>query len=235
MHTDTTMLMRMARISAEFVVDANGPEAVARSIASKTIDFLPGCDAAVVTVRDRARLFVAAATDPEAEECVALGHRLNAGPTVTAVWHAEGSVVESTEHDIRWPEWAHGALSVGIESVLARRLAVGGERLGALTVLGHAPREWSAHEIGLASAFATHASFALRSAQLADTVRVSLDARHRIGIAQGILMQRYGVGKDAAFSLLQRYSNATNIKVRDLAVQVGDRGDLPPLPTSEAG
>jgi AmiR/NasT family two-component response regulator len=54
-----------------------------------------------------------------------------------------------------------------------------------------------------------------------------VEARHHIGIAQGVLMQRWGITKEAAFGLLQRYSNVTNVKVRDLAVLVFERGDLP--------
>lgn len=57
-----------------------------------------------------------------------------------------------------------------------------------------------------------------------------VDAKHRIGIAQGILMSRYDISKDAAFQVLRRYSNSMNIKLRDVAERVHELGDLPPRP-----
>jgi GAF domain-containing protein len=228
--TDITLALRLARISAELIAEPEECGAVARSIASKAVDFVPGCDAAAVTRRQRSKLALVAATDDRAAACVAMELELESGPTLTAVWHSEVIVAEAIASDIRWPGWARGAQEHGVASALSLRLAVGNERLGALTVMGARRHEWSPRELNLAMVFATHASTAMHIARLADTARFTVEARHRIGMAQGILMQRYGMDKDAAFSLLQRYSNATNTKVRDLAGQVCARGDLPPMP-----
>lgn len=233
--TDIALMVRLARISAEFITEPDHYEGVARSIVSKAIDFVPGCEAAAVTRRERSRLTLVAATDERAAACVDLELAVNDGPTLTAVWHSEVSVVEALASDVRWPGWAAGAQEQGIASALSLRLAVGNERLGALTMLNTHQHEWSPRELSLAVAFATHASTAMYTAKLADTVHFTVEARHGIGLAQGVLMQRYGVSKEAAFRLLQRYSNATNTKVRDLAVMVYERGDLPPMPHKAVG
>ena len=52
-------------------------------------------------------------------------------------------------------------------------------------------------------------------------------SRHVIGIAQGILMQRYDMGEDAAFDVLRRYSSHDNIKLREVAERVIDERRLP--------
>jgi GAF domain-containing protein len=227
--SDLAMMVRLAGIVSEILAEPQEHEAIPRSIVSKAIAFVPGCDAAAVTQRERSKLVLAAATDDRAAACVELELVLGHGPTPTAAWHSEVSVAEAVERDVRWPEWAGGVTGHGFSSVLALRLAVGSERLGALTVFSTAPHEWTPRELSLAMAFATHASTAMHTAKLEGTVHFTVEARHRIGVAQGILMQRYDVSEEAAFSMLQRYSNATNIKVRDLAVRVIQRRDLPPI------
>jgi GAF domain-containing protein len=232
--TDIALALRLARISAELIAEPEECGAVGRSVVSKAVDVVPGCDAAVVTRRQRSKLALEAATDDEAAACVETELELGSGPTLTAVWHSQVIVVEAIASDIRWPSWARVAQERGLASAMSIRLAVGNERLGALTVLGTRPHTWSPRELSLAMVFATHASTAMHIARLADTARFTVEARHRIGMAQGILMQRYELDKDAAFRLLQRYSNATNTKVRDLAGQVCLRGDLPPMPPRKA-
>jgi transcriptional regulator with GAF, ATPase, and Fis domain len=229
-NTDITLALRLARISAELIAEPKEYGAVARSIATKATDFIPSCETAAVSRRDRSKLALVAATDDRAAACVETELELGSGPTLTALWHSEVSVAEAIASDIRWPEWAKNAQERGFASALSLRLAVGSERLGALTVLSARRHEWSPRELALAMVFATHASTAMHIARIADTTHFTVEARHRIGMAQGILMHRYGVSKDAAFRLLQRYSNATNTKVRDLAVDVCARGDLPPMP-----
>ena len=56
----------------------------------------------------------------------------------------------------------------------------------------------------------------------------AIESRHRIGVAQGILMQRFGLTVDQSFSLLLRVSQTRNVKVRDVARKVieGDLDDL---------
>ena len=45
----------------------------------------------------------------------------------------------------------------------------------------------------------------------------ALESRHDIGVAQGMLMLRYGISVDAAFDFLVRRSQDSNTKLRDIA------------------
>ena len=51
-----------------------------------------------------------------------------------------------------------------------------------------------------------------------------------LGIAQGVVAVRYEISYEEAFAVLQRYSNETNVKLRELARRVKADRALPPQP-----
>jgi hypothetical protein len=51
-------------------------------------------------------------------------------------------------------------------------------------------------------------------------LRRALNTRTAIGQAIGLLMGRYGLSSDAAFAMICRWSQETNVKVRDLATSI---------------
>lgn len=55
---------------------------------------------------------------------------------------------------------------------------------------------------------------------LIEHLRHAVHARQRIGEAVGILMERYGLDHEAAFSYLVRESNQSNTKLRDVAAGI---------------
>jgi AmiR/NasT family two-component response regulator len=67
----------------------------------------------------------------------------------------------------------------------------------------------------------------LTSARLVDGLEVAVGSRHLIGMAQGVVMERYGLSADQAFSLLQRLSSTTNTKLRDIAGQIVATREVP--------
>jgi AmiR/NasT family two-component response regulator len=79
----------------------------------------------------------------------------------------------------------------------------------------------------VAEAFAHHASLAFRVITERDNSNQALAARHRVGLAQGILMARRQLTADQAFTLLQRQSQNTNVKLRTIAQTIIQTGDLP--------
>jgi AmiR/NasT family two-component response regulator len=79
----------------------------------------------------------------------------------------------------------------------------------------------------VAEAFAHHASLAFRVVTERDNLNRAVAARHRVGLAQGILMTGRQLTADQAFTLLQRQSQNTNVKLRTIARTVIQTGDLP--------
>ena len=81
--------------------------------------------------------------------------------------------------------------------------------------------------VEVAEAFAHHASLALGAAMERDNLNRAVAARHRVGLAQGILMTRRQLTADQAFTLLQRQSQNSHVKLRAIAQTVIQTGDLP--------
>ena len=81
--------------------------------------------------------------------------------------------------------------------------------------------------VDLAEAFAHHASLALGAVMQRDNLNQAVAARHRVGVAQGILMTRRQLTADQAFALLKRESQNTHVKLRAIAQKVIQTGDLP--------
>jgi hypothetical protein len=79
----------------------------------------------------------------------------------------------------------------------------------------------------LAEAFAHHTGLALEAVLERDNLNRAVAARHRVGLAQGILMTRRQLTADQAFTLLKRHSQNTNVKLRTIAQTVIQTGDLP--------
>lgn len=60
-----------------------------------------------------------------------------------------------------------------------------------------------------------------------------LEARATVEQAKGILMERYAISADAAFSVLRRLSQNTNRKLRSIAQELVETGELPGDPTAD--
>jgi hypothetical protein len=86
----------------------------------------------------------------------------------------------------------------------------------------------------VAEAFAHHAGWALETVTERDNLNQAVAARHRVGLAQGILMTRRQLTADQAFTLLQRRSQNTHVKLRTIAQTVIQTGDLPAGTENEA-
>jgi hypothetical protein len=88
--------------------------------------------------------------------------------------------------------------------------------------------------VEVAEAFARYASLALGAAMERDNLNRAVAARHRVGLAQGILMTRGQLTAGQAFALLKRESQNTHVKLQTIAQRVIQTGDLPVGTESEA-
>jgi hypothetical protein len=79
----------------------------------------------------------------------------------------------------------------------------------------------------VAEAFAHHAGLALEAVTERDNLNRAVAARHRIGLAQGILMSRHQLTAEQAFALLKCHSQNTHVKLRTIAQTIIQTGDLP--------
>ena len=170
-----------------------------------------------------------AATGAAAERADVLQYELREGPCLevaeSASWFRSGDLAA----DARWPRWGPGAADLGMRSVLAVRLVTAGRGTeGALNFYSPGTGAFVDQEtVDVAQVYAVHAANALSSAKLLTGLQTALSSRHTIGLAQGILMERYGLDAQRSFELLRRTSSVHNLKLRDVAAGVVDTGRLP--------
>lgn len=194
------------------------------------------CDFASVTMlHSRKRVETPAATHEVVREADALQYQLEEGPCLQSIWSHDTFLVEDLASDSRWPRWGPRAAKLGLRSILAVRLFTHRETQGALNLYASTPDRFDEDDVHVAHLFAAQAAVALSSARNEEHLRKAVDARHLIGQAQGILMERFDVSADRAFDVLRRYSNTRNVKLNMIAAEVvAQRAMLRVIPDDEA-
>lgn len=213
---------------------AEDEQATLRRICVRALEVVPGAELCGVTVRARrGRLHTPASTDDLAVWADDLQYELGEGPCVDAALEGESFLVPSIADDPRWPAWTAKVSDAGLGSLVSVQLPAPGshvhrERVGALNIYARAAHRLDGADLERARVFGVHAGTAFATARTVDGLREAVAGRHAIGLAQGIVMARYGLDADRAFDLLTRYANAGGVKVRVVAADVVERGDLPP-------
>lgn len=203
-------------------------------VTALAVQTIGACDFCGISMRDSSgKVTTPASTDPIANRADDLQYSLGEGPCLDAIWTLETSLIEDMDTEKRWPRWAAEASRLGIKSVLSIRLEPPrGHLYAALNLYASRRNAFDSTDHAIADIFAWHAANALTVAQDRDQLRTAIQSRQIIGIAQGILMQRFGLKPDQAFELLRRYSRNHNIKLRDLAGHLVEAGSIP-QPTSD--
>jgi GAF domain-containing protein len=185
------------------------------------------CSHAGVALYSHGRPEVPAATDPLV--CEIFHHAMASGhaPLVEAMQTGQVVLIRDTVTDDRWPQWAAEVRELGVRAVLDVPLATAAGTVGMLGLYSTAPDAFGPDDIAVAHILARHASVALANARHEVNMAQAVDARKLIGQAMGILMERYDLDSDRAFTVLRRYSQDTNTKLRDVAQQLIDTRKLP--------
>lgn len=187
-----------------------------------------GCDyAGVIFVHSKTRVETIAATDPLIERLDEIQMEAGEGPDLAALEDRVSIIVDDTATETRWPGWAAMVASAGVRSLLNVRLYTAGTTIGTLNLYSTRPHQFSTDDQQVAHILARHAAVAIGAARTEENLWQAVDARKRIGQAQGILMERYDLTPDKAFAVLLRYSQDKNIKLRAVADQLVEHGSLP--------
>ena len=183
---------------------------------------VPGIDhAGISIVTPKGGIETKAATDALVWEFDRLQYELGEGPCVSAMRGTPVVSVPHARHDQRWPKFLPPALKLGLQSQLAVRLFLDEEgTMGALNLYSISQEEIDPDAEHISELFASHAAIALHQAREVDNLNQALESRKVIGQAMGIVMERYGLDDNRAFSFLLRASSTSNIKLRDIAAQL---------------
>ena len=203
------------------------PDAAAlwRTVVDEALALIAGDGAAIVSYTERfwqtlaVRRSDAAPSDSAAAEVIEM------------LFH-QGLLQQPSPHDDPAEVTSWDAL--GERAVLVARIEVSPRQPLRLVWYATGPASLSPYA-EIAEAIADHASLALKAALERDNLSRAMAARHRVGLAQGILMVRHQLTADQAFALLKRESQNTHVKLRAIAQTVIQTGDLPAGAEREVG
>jgi GAF domain-containing protein len=207
---------RLAELVAEIASQPDLPATFAEIVdrAQEAV----AADAAGLMMRYRKTVEAIASTDPIVARADDLQVQLGEGPCRdVALSDPDHILITDTSADRRWPRWSSQVAEWGWASTLSLKLHTVREVLGSLNLYSHHLDAFSNDDIEVADLFARHASIVLAGKLEFTNLREAISARTVIGQAQGLLMERYGIGPDQAFAVLSRYSQTRNQKLRQIA------------------
>jgi GAF domain-containing protein len=187
-----------------------------------------GCDyAGVIFVHGKNAVETAAATDPVVAKLDAVQMEVGEGPDVSVLEDRLSVIISDTTTESRWPKWAARVSETGIRSLLSVRMYTDDQTIGTLNAYSLKPNAFDVDDQAVAHVLARHAAVALGTARKIENLWQAVDARKRIGQAQGILMERFDLTADQAFAVLLRYSQDNNVKLRVVADRLVETRELP--------
>lgn len=191
---------------------------------------VPGCSfASFAGRRGDGEVVTLAATDPEAVVVDHLQYSLGDGPGIAAMTANEVVRVADVALEARWPDFARQAARV-VGSVVSTPIPDESrpERaVGSLNIYGIEPNVFDAGSSEAATLLAAHVAVLMALSTTIEQLQYALQSRDVIGQAKGILMERQNLTPEAAFDVLRRSSQRSNMKLRDVAAELTARASQP--------
>jgi GAF domain-containing protein len=219
---------------ARQIASHRSPDEAIKQIVRLALDSVDCEYASVTLVHADGTLETVASSHPVVDQADALQYELAEGPCLTAAETNGLFVIPDTATDLRWPTWGPRAAALGLHSILSVHLFTSRDVLGALNLYARPSYQYSVEDIDAAQVVAAHASVSLARSRSEQNLWRAVDSRHLIGQAQGVLMERFVLDADQAFSVLKRYSQQHNIKLHDVAMVLLRTGELPGSSTAQA-
>jgi GAF domain-containing protein len=195
---------------------------------------MPGPEAASITLIRGEKAFTAAYDGQMALDADELQYERGYGPCVDAGRAGQVFLIDDMRSEQRWPDYARNACEHGIGSSLSVPLPFQGAMIGALNTYAGHPHAFGEDDIALAQEIAAWVAVAVENAEATTRtaedlvhLRTAMLSRAVIEQAKGVLMERYKITQDQAFTLLTHASQNTNVKLRDVAEELVRTGALP--------
>jgi len=187
-----------------------------------------GADGAGILLAADGGLASTAASGAQARRADVLQVDHHQGPGFHAVKGRQPVISPELRFDSRWRFWAPQAADLGLRSVLSLALT-DGDPFGAVTLYSTRPSFFSTESLAPGLGFAGQASIAITAAVAREQLFRAADSRGIIGQAQGILMERYHISADQAFTVIRRCSSAFNQRLRSIAERIIGGRNLPDI------
>lgn len=240
-NTDLGPIGALAQVAGQLVdlVHAMSDGQVEGLQAARVVQFaalaVPGsehCAITLMTGRSQPRTIAASGELPVRVD--ELQYQTGQGPCLQALVQSDVAQADDLLTDQQWPLFAAQAVSVtGIRSMMSFRLYLDEDANGALNFYSSKPDAFDEAAVAVGSIFASYASLTMLNHLQGDKMmhlNRALESNREIGVAMGILMARTLTTQDEAFARLRVASQHLHVKLRDIAQEVIQTGDLPVLP-----
>lgn len=167
-----------------------------------------------------------AGSDDVVERAETIQAALGEGPDLDVI-DGTSMLIPDIGAETRWPRWARAVADLGLHGLISVKLSTHDRAFGILTVYAAEPGVFTEDDRSVVEAFARHAAIAVSTSVREQNLNAAIDSRKLIGQAQGILMERFSLSEAQAFSVLLRYSQHTNTKLRVIAERVVAERTLP--------
>jgi GAF domain-containing protein len=184
--------------------------------------------ASIVRVAQGDAVRTLASTDGRLRFLNKLQQRYRQGPSLDAAWESQARRVDDLTCERRWPIFsAEAAAFTSIRSMLCVPLLTPHPGRTALNMYADRPSAFGPEDELTALTFASDAEAILELGRRAERYRQAQTNRELVGLAKGIVMERFAVDAVTAFSLLAEMSKDRRQPVSVVArglVSTGDRG-----------
>jgi hypothetical protein len=196
-------------------------------ILETSVDVL-GFDAVTVSTRHQGALSTVAATDQRLIALDDAQYESRQGPCLEVLDPHEPVIMADAQIEGRWPEFVETARHYGVQTSLSVHVPVGIDDIAAsMNFYARRPMPITDALIESAKGQSNQVANAMESVQafkataaLAHGLAEAMKSRAAIEQAKGILMAEKRVDAEAAFEMLVRMSQHSNIKVRDVAARI---------------
>jgi ANTAR domain/GAF domain len=221
--TQSAMFLKAAQLVADLHQRASvDTAALLRELMEGAAESVPGAQYAGITVTNRQRRSeTAAATHRYPVLLDNIQDRCQQGPCLSAAALQDRVRIDDLKADERWPLYREEALKeTPIRSILSFGMFGDGQTTAALNFYAEPINAFDDGSVNLGMIFATHTVLVWNMVRRDQQFRTALVSRDIIGQAKGMLMERFDVDAAAAFGLLRRCSQESNVPVAQIAQQV---------------
>ncbi len=212
---------------ARSLQDQRDPHETLVAVVAAAVEMIPGVDeGSISVVLARKEVSSTAPSGDLPARIDRLQVETGEGPCIDAAYEERTVRVRDMSTETRWPTFAPLASKAGAASMLSFQLYVEAENLGALNLYARRPDAFDDESEHVGLLFASHAAVAFAAAQKQQNFGQAVATRDLIGQAKGILMERYKVTADEAFGLLVSASQQRGRKLREIAAELTETGEL---------
>jgi hypothetical protein len=191
-------------------------------IVTSAVATIPGVDAGSISITHHGRIETRHPTTETIGKLDRTQSELDEGPCISAIEDPpeDGIVIArdlAGDDARRWPRFAPLAVEAGYRALMSTQLSANGGPRAALNLYSAGADAFDEHARTLAGLFGIQAAVLLYGADTAHHLQRAVDSRDLIGQAKGILMERFSLDDEAAFQMLVKSSQDTNMKLTDVA------------------